>query len=56
MSNKIKRLSNQYRISHFCFEGERGFLSKMNTPQAGVYIAGVQKLIDNGLINEDMLK
>ena len=28
----------------------------MNTPQAGVYIAGVQKLIDNGLINEDMLK
>ena len=27
LTNKIKRLSDIYRISTFCFEGERGFLS-----------------------------
>ena len=28
LTNKVKRLSDTYRISTFCFEGERGFLSK----------------------------
>ena len=28
LMDKIKRLSNTYRISKYCFEGERGFLSK----------------------------
>jgi len=28
LSDKVKRLSNQYRISDYCFEGERGFLSR----------------------------
>ena len=27
LTNKVKRLSDTYRISTFCFEGERGFLS-----------------------------
>jgi len=28
LSDKVKRFSNQYRISNYCFEGERGFLSR----------------------------
>ena len=52
----VRFLSDTYRVSEYCIEGERGFLSKMNTPQANIYVSGVQQLIDDGLINEDMLK
>ena len=33
LSSKVKRLSNQYRISPYCFEGERGFLSRGGNDQ-----------------------
>ena len=28
LQSKLKKLSDTYRISNFCIEGERGFLSK----------------------------
>ena len=55
-NDHVRFLSDAYRVSEYCIEGERGFLSKMNTPQANIYVSGVQQLIDDGLINEDMLK
>ena len=33
LSSRVKRLSNQYRISPYCFEGERGFLSRGGNDQ-----------------------
>ena len=49
LTNKVKRFSDTYRISKFCMEGERGFLSKGGSDK----MFGIFKYLEN---NFNMVK
>ena len=43
--NKVRFLGNNYRVSNYIIEGERGLISNNKcVPYASSYIDGVQKL------------
>ena len=46
LSHTVKRLSNQYRISTYCFEGERGFLSRGGPDQMPLIMKYIQENLE----------
>jgi hypothetical protein len=49
--SRVRYMSPLYRISNYCIEGERGFISKNATPLGHYFNEGIELLIEEGILN-----